>query len=564
MCFRGCAGEFLASTFLPFGTPQFGLEVLAGLNASDRPLRFARRHVGENAVGPGTFETAHTPGGPANVLVAASVAENAVSRCSGELIPFATIDEAGVRAGPVCVVHYHFALMPNGTVLIIDDEAVLRQAIARTLELEGYTVLQAPDAHRGLQTLREHANEILVVLSDVKLPDGRGLDLLPRYKTLAPLAEVVLMTAYGTIADGVRAMREGAFDYLTKGDADEQIVVVMDRAAEKASLQRRVADLEKRVGTQHSFDSMIGHAPALELAKKTALQVAATDATVLLEGPTGAGKELFAQAIHYASPRRGKPFVALNCSAFPKELIESELFGYRKGAFTGANIDKKGLFEEASGGTLFLDEIGELEIGAQAKLLRALESQEFTKLGDSRPTRVNVRLVAATNRNLRQEADAGHFRADLYYRLSVVVIPVPSLSARRADVPVLTQFFVQHFAAKLRRRPLVLSAEALQALENYTWPGNVRELKNVLERASILTPPDQPLAVADLPIEVQLAALPATPADAASDDPRTLRNMEKQHVQRILLESGGNKAEAARVLGIAHTTLYRKIQDFGL
>ena len=451
--------------------------------------------------------------------------------------------------------------MLNGTILLIDDEAVLRQAVARTLELEGYTVRQAPDAMRGLEALRDYAPEILVVLSDVKLPDGRGLDLLPRYKTLAPLAEVVLMTAYGTIADGVRAMKEGAFDYLTKGDADDQLIVVVDRAAEKARLQRRVADLEKKVGTQYSFDSMIGHSAPLEQAKKTARQVALTEATVLLEGPTGAGKELFAQAIHQASPRRSKPFVALNCSAFPKDLLESELFGYKKGAFTGALVDKRGLFEEASGGTLFLDEIGELELGAQAKLLRALETQEFTKLGDSKPTRVNVRLVAATNRNLRQEADAGHFRADLYYRLSVVVIGVPSLNARRADVPPLAQYFARHFGAKLRQRPLEISPEALRALEAYAWPGNVRELKNVLERASILTPPNQPLTVDDLPIEIQLAA---GPADAVSDDPRTLRNVEKQHVQRVLLEAGGNKAEAARVLGVAHTTLYRKIQEYGL
>ena len=451
--------------------------------------------------------------------------------------------------------------MPEGTILVIDDEEFLRQAIARTLELEGYTVLQAPDAYRGLALLREHAEEILVVLSDVKLPDGRGLDLLPRYKALAPLAEVVLLTAYGTIADGVQAMKTGAFDYLTKSDADEQLVVIVGRAADKAALQRRVAALEKKVGTQYSFASMIGHAPALEQAKKTAQQVALTEATVLLEGPTGAGKELFAQAIHYASPRRHKPFVAVNCSAFPKDLLESELFGYKKGAFTGANTDKKGLFEEANGGTLFLDEIGELESGAQAKLLRALESQEFTKLGDGRPTRVNVRVLAATNRNLKQESELGHFRADLYYRLSVVVVPVPPLSARLADVPALVQHFALHFAAKLRQAPLQITPEALQTLASYAWPGNIRELKNVVERAAILTPPGQALAVEDLPLEVQLAGQqPAT----ATDDPRTLRNAERLHVQRILLECGGNKAEAARVLGIAHTTLYRKVQEYGL
>lgn len=452
--------------------------------------------------------------------------------------------------------------MPDGTLLLIDDENELRQALARLLELDGYTVLQAPDARRGLDALRQHADEVLVVLSDVKLPDGRGLDLLPRYKALAPLAEVVLLTAYGTIADSVRAMREGAFDYLTKGNADDQIGVIVDRAADKSRLQRRVAELEQKIGRQQGFAAMLGHAPALEAARQIARQVAVTDATVLLEGPTGAGKELFAQAIHADSPRRAKPFVAVNCSAFSKELLESELFGYKKGAFTGALADKKGLVEEASGGTLFLDEIGELELGLQAKLLRVLEGQEFIKIGDTKPTRVNVRLVAATNRNLRQEVAEGHFRADLYYRLSVVVVPVPALSARRADIPELARHFLQHFGAKLRRPALVPTPEALAALQAYAWPGNVRELRNVLERAAILTPPGQPLTPDDLPPEVQLAA--AVPPTLAPDDERSLRHLERQHIRRILLEVGGNKAEAARVLGIAHTTLYRKMQEYGL
>ncbi|MBG8556119.1 sigma-54-dependent transcriptional regulator [Hymenobacter guriensis] len=453
--------------------------------------------------------------------------------------------------------------MPNGTILLIDDEAMLRQAVARTLELEGYTVLQAPDAHRGLQILREQADSIGVILSDVKLPDGRGLDLLPRYKALAPLAEVILMTAYGTIPDGVRAMKEGAFDYLTKGDSDDQLLVVVSRAMDRARLQQRVAELERKVDAQYSFEAMIGHSPALEKAKAMARQVAPTDATVLLEGSTGAGKELFAQAIHYASARRSKPFVAVNCSAFPRELMESELFGYKKGAFTGAQADKKGLFDEAHGGTLFLDEIGELEPGVQAKLLRVLEAQEFTKIGDTKPTRANVRIVAATNRNLRQEAEQGHFRPDLYYRLSVVVVAVPALSARRADVAPLTAHFLHYFAVKLRQRPLVVAPEALRVLEHYPWPGNVRELKNVLERASILTPANQPLTVDGLPLELQLFAQAGSPATPAEDE-RSLRNAEKQHIQRILLECGGNKTDTAKVLGVALTTLYRKIQEYGL
>ena len=454
--------------------------------------------------------------------------------------------------------------MPTGTILLIDDEVRLRTVVGRLLELEGYTVLQAPDARRGLQTLHDHTDDILLVLSDVKLPDGHGVELLPRFKAQAPLAEVVLMTAYGTVADGVRAMKAGAFDYLTKGDSDDQLLVVAERAVEKARLQHRVADLERQVaGAQSTFDAIIGHAPALEAAKHLARQVAPTDATVLLGGPTGAGKELFAQAIHGASGRRNKAFVAVNCSAFSRELLESELFGYKKGAFTGAQADKKGLIEEANGGTLFLDEIGELELSLQAKLLRVLESQEFLKIGDTKPTRVNVRLVAATNRNLKQEADAGRFRPDLYYRLSVFEVQVPPLSARRADVPALVAFYSRQLAAKLTRQPLVLTAEALRALQAYAWPGNVRELRNVLERAAILTPAGQPLDLDGLPLEVQLAAsAPAGPT--TDDDERSLRRVEEQHIRRILLEAGGNKTEAARVLGIGLTTLYRKVQEYEL
>ena len=456
--------------------------------------------------------------------------------------------------------------MPNATnsetILLIDDENHLRTITARLLELEGYAVLQAPDAYRGLALLAEHADDIILILCDVKLPDANGVELLPRFRQKAPLAEVVLLTAYGTVPDSVRAIKAGAFNYLTKGDSDDQLVVVVDRAVAKARLQRRVAELEKQVGQRATFDTIIGHAPALEAAKHLARQVAPTEATVLLEGPTGAGKELFAQAIHEASPRKNKSLVAVNCSAFAKDLLESELFGYKKGAFTGALGDKKGLIEEANGGTLFLDEIGELELNLQAKLLRVLESQEFIKVGDTKPTRANVRIVAATNRSLRQEAEQGHFRPDLYYRLSVFVVAVPPLSARRADVPALVASFLPYFAGKLRRSALVPTAAALQLLQAYAWPGNVRELRNVLERAAILTPPGQPLDVAGLPLEVQLAAAPAP--GPAHEDERSLRNAEMQHIRRILLEANGNKAEAARVLGIAHTTLYRKIQEYGL
>ena len=321
-----------------------------------------------------------------------------------------------------------------------------------------------------------------------------------------------------------------------------------------------MAELEQQVGAQYTFESMIGSSPALLEAQRLAHRAAPTDSTVLLEGPTGAGKELFAQAIHQASARRGKPFVAVNCSAFPRDLLESELFGYKKGAFTGALADKKGLLEAAHGGTLFLDEIGELELSVQAKFLRVLETQQFTKLGDTKPTQVNVRLVAATNRNLQQEAAAGHFRPDLYYRLAVFTVPVPGLNERRADVPVLAEYFLRFFAAKLGRRLRGLEPEALEQLRRHDWRGNVRELRNVLERAVILADGDQ-LTTDDLPTEFHhFQPDPATPA--AAD--RTLRTLEKHQIQRVLRETGGNKMEAARQLGIGTKTLYRKIQEYGL
>ncbi|WP_303312793.1 sigma-54 dependent transcriptional regulator [Hymenobacter sp. BT730] len=447
--------------------------------------------------------------------------------------------------------------MREGTLLFIDDEASLRQVLSRVLELEGYAVWQAPDARRGLELLQQLAADVLVILCDVKLPDAHGVELLTRLKAIAPLAEVILLTAYGTVPDGVRAMKLGAFDYLTKGDSDDQLLVVVERAVEKSRLQRRVADLEKQVGAQHSFGSMIGNSPALRQAKALAERVAPTEAAVLLEGPTGSGKELFAQAIHQASSRHIKPFVAVNCSAFPKDLLESELFGYRKGAFTGALTDKKGLFEEAHGGTLFLDEIGELDINLQAKLLRVLESQEFNKLGDTKPTKVNVRLIAATNRNLRQEADHGHFRADLFYRLSVFVVPVPSLNARRDDIETLARHFLQLYAAKLGKRLRGMDPDFLHQLRHYDWRGNVRELKNVLERAVILA--DEELLTSDtLPPEFQ--QLPA----AEAENSRSLRAMEKRQIRLVLQETAGNKTEAARQLGIGLKTLYRKIQEYGL
>ncbi|MEJ8800711.1 sigma-54-dependent transcriptional regulator [Pontibacter sp. H249] len=445
------------------------------------------------------------------------------------------------------------------TLLLIDDENNLRQVLARVLELEGYQVLQAKNAREGFELLENHAEEVEVVLSDVKLPDDHGLNILRKIKEKYPLPEVILMTAFGTIQDGVSAMKQGAFDYLTKGDSDEQLIVTVARAADKARLRKRVAELEKQVEAKFTLDTIIGHTAALKQAKELTIRVAATDSTVLLEGETGVGKELFAQAIHSASPRRSKPFVAVNCSAFPKDLLESEIFGYKKGAFTGAMADKKGLFEEANGGTIFLDEIGEMPPELQAKFLRVLETQTFTKLGDTKPIKVNVRIVAATNRDLQAEAEADHFRPDLYYRLSVFKIRVPTLRERQEDIPLLAQHFLQQYNAKMNRRLQGMSEEFIQKLKSYPWKGNIRELKNVMERAVILADTDT-LTPEHLPSEFWSAA----PSLEAAESDTALSTVERGHILKVLEQSGGNKTEAARRLHIGLTTLYRKLQEYGL
>lgn len=312
-------------------------------------------------------------------------------------------------------------------VLLIDDEEKLRTLLARIMGLEGFEVVQAADCKSALKKLSEH--EIDVVLCDVKLPDGNGVELTKKIKATYPQVEIILLTAYGNISDGVQAMKNGAFDYITKGDDNNKIVPLLNRAVEKVYLTKRVQILQKQVGQKYSFDTIIGKSKLIQSAVDLAKRVAPGDTTVLILGETGTGKEVFAQAIHTASNRAAKPFVAINCSAFSRELLESEMFGHRSGAFTGATRDKKGLFEEANSGTIFLDEIGEMSIELQAKLLRVLETGEYIKVGESKPSKTNVRIIAATHRDLPQEIEAGHFRQDLFYRLSVFqTAPKPALN----------------------------------------------------------------------------------------------------------------------------------------
>lgn len=446
---------------------------------------------------------------------------------------------------------------PMKTILIVDDEEKLRGLMSRVIRLEGFEVAEAGDIRTAWKKLDQ--TDVDVVLCDVKLPDGNGVEFARELKNKYPAIEVILLTAYGNIPDGVQAIKNGAFDYITKGDDNNRIVPLLYKAAEKTELNRRVANLEKQLGERRSFDAIIGKSKRLLACIDLARRVAPTDTTVLLLGETGTGKEVFAQSIHQASQRASKSFVAINCSAFGKDLLESEMFGHKAGAFTGAARDKKGLFEEANNGTIFLDEIGELAPELQAKLLRVLESGEFIKIGDTHPTRVNVRVIAATHRDLPKMIEAGEFRSDLYYRLSVFQITLPALRERTADIAALAESFAAQFALKTNKKVSSLAPAFIQALESNPWNGNIRELKNVIERSVILT--DGPvLDVESLPFEMQHA----WPEGGKNLSAFSLASAEKLHLQKILNYTHGNKAEAARLLEIGIATLYRKIEEYKL
>jgi two-component system NtrC family response regulator len=444
-------------------------------------------------------------------------------------------------------------------VLIIDDEDKLRNLLKRIISLEGYHVSDTATISGGLKILETEPVDI--VLCDVKLPDGNGVDFAKVLKTKYPCKEVVLLTAYGNIPDGVQAIKNGALDYIVKGDDNDRIIPLLSRAVEKIALQKKVTQLEGQLNKKYGFDSITGDSPAMSAAVMLAKKVAPASAPVLLTGETGTGKEVFAQAIHYNSAQRGHAFVALNCSALSKDIMESELFGHKAGAFTGAGKDKKGLIEEAKGGTLFLDEIGDMPAGLQPKLLRFLENGTYYRVGDTVQRNAEVRLIAATNRDLQKEIEAGHFRSDLYYRVAVFSILLPPLRARHNDIPELVQHYLTLYAGKTNKQISRISPEALQAMKLYAWPGNVRELKNVTERAVILEDTDT-ISLNSLPFELQHSAA-AGPANGATNAFH-LSTVEKLHIQKVLAFTNNNKAEAARLLGIGLATLYRKIDEYKL
>ena len=439
-------------------------------------------------------------------------------------------------------------------ILVVDDEVQIRTLLSRMLELEGYEVCQAGDCRTALKQLEFQSPD--VVLCDVFLPDGNGVDLVSSVKKTTPNVEIILLTAHGNIPDGVQAIKNGAFDYITKGDDNNKIIPLVSRAVEKARMNVRLEKLEKKVGHTYSFDSVLGDSKALKDAVSLARKVSGTDVPVLLTGETGTGKEVFAQAIHYNSKRAKQNFVAVNCSSFSKELLESEMFGHKAGSFTGALKDKKGLFEEADNGTIFLDEIGEMAFDLQARLLRVLETGEYIKVGDTKPTKVDVRIISATNRDLKKEIENGNFREDLYFRLSVFQIHLPPLRERKEDIETLAEVFLKRFSAKLKKEIKGMTPEVVRILKGAEWKGNIRELKNVMERSAIIC--DEEVTVQDLPIDLQCAEI----YEEQGGEEFELAVIEQKHITKVLQYTKGNKTEAARLLKIGLATLYRKIEAY--
>ena len=443
-------------------------------------------------------------------------------------------------------------------ILIVDDDKATRDGLALALGHD-YAVLTAADAEAALRALTEH--EVDLVLTDLRMPGRDGLSLLRDIIASHPGLPVILLSAYGSVESAVEAMRDGAVDFLTKPVNLDHLELVVRRALRQKNLERQNARLRAQLAERSALDRLIGSSEAMLAVRERIEQVAPTPATVLIQGPSGTGKELVARALHALSPRSGKPFVAVHCAALAPSLLESELFGHVKGAFTGATEDRKGRFEIADGGTLFLDEISEIDLATQVKLLRVLETRTVEPVGSATPIPVDIRLVAATNRDLRAWVDAGKFREDLYFRLNVVDINLPPLRERQDDLPLLCDAFVREFNPQLGRGILGITPEAMAALAAYPWPGNVRELRNAIERMMVLAHGDH-LTLEDVPKTIREGRVapeqaPAGAQPAAEPEEATL-------IRRALFETKGNRTAAAKRLGIPLRTLYRRIKTYGL
>ena len=441
------------------------------------------------------------------------------------------------------------------TILVVDDEATVREAMSEWLREAGHQVFTAENGHQALDLIKKEGVEI--VLADMVMPGMDGLELLRKIKEISPHIGVLIITAYGSIPAAITAIKEGAWDFIEKPFCPERVESVIQNLAEHQRLLKENISLRQRLKERYRFEDIIAKSHKMQQILEMVQTVAQSNATVLITGESGTGKELIARAIHNLSPRREKPFVAVSCAALPETLLESELFGHEKGAFTGAIAQRKGRFELAHQGTLFLDEIGEISANIQVHLLRVLEDKEFTRVGGTQPIKVDVRLISATNKNLEEAVARGEFRDDLYYRLNVVAIRLPPLRERREDIPLLAQHFLEKFAQENQKMGLEFSPDALDFLLKYEWPGNVRELENAVERAVVLAQ-NSLITAADLSPQ-------GYPSPAKTPSSReSLEDLEKRHILNVLLETGGNCSQAAKILGITRTTLYNKIKRYGL
>jgi two-component system, NtrC family, response regulator AtoC len=440
-------------------------------------------------------------------------------------------------------------------VLVVDDEEIVRESLGGWLEKDGYTVARCADGPSALERLQAERWSILIV--DLKMPGMDGLRVLEEAKRLQPELAVVMMTAYATVDTAVAAMKAGAYDYLVKPFDPEELSLMMQKIVAQQTLVRENTVLRQALKQEYRFRDLLSKSPAMQAVFELARTAARSNSTILVLGESGSGKEVLARAIHVESPRAQGPFVAVSCAALTESLLESELFGHEKGSFTGAVARRKGKFEAAHGGTLFLDEVGDVGPKLQLDLLRVLEERKLHRVGGNEPIDVDVRIVAATNRDLKKAVAEGRFRDDLFYRLNVIPILIPPLRQRREDIPLLVESFVERLAVEMKKRLDGVSPEAMTALMAHDWPGNVRELRNVLERGAVVaTGPVIQLADVGLPSK---SDAPPRPGALAS-----LEEVEKRHVATVLGHTGGNVSQSARILGIDRVTLYNKMRKYGI
>ncbi len=443
-------------------------------------------------------------------------------------------------------------------ILVVEDDPEMCRFLSDLLSDEGYEVETLHDGQSALERFKQDGVDI--VITDLMMPGMKGNELVTGLKAIDPEALVLVITAFGSIESAVETMRIGAFSYITKPFRNEEILLNLDRALQQKGLRREVQRLRNEIEGRYKIKNIVGKSSKLMHVLESAMQICDVPANVLITGESGTGKEVIARAIHYNSSRSRAPFVALNCAAIPETLLESELFGYLRGAFTDAKRDRKGLFQEANGGTLFLDEISEVAVNLQAKLLRAIEDKEIRPLGGNRSEKVDVRLIAATNRKLEERVTQGAFRQDLFYRLNIIRIDLPPLRERKEDIPLLVDHFIEKYCQRNQRRITGLTEGARNALLTYSWPGNVRELEYTIERAVLLGKGEQ-VSEADLPMELLAASSKEVSLGTALSKRYTLRQLEMEYIKKVLETTKGNKTEAALILGVDRTTLYRKLEE---